>query len=240
MTSTRMLRTAGVIALSVALVGGAAAQAAPKKRKAKPGPNLVVNAGFEDSALEGNPVFPPGSLDQPVLPTGWSVEGLTVLFDHTPNKFNSGKRSAAISGSLSGPDRFCPAPPNCVDNPTKGVKGQVAPYHTLAPHWRTAAAIPVTAGTEYVLSAWMSWVIVTAGEGSSMKVRWMKADGMPLSEDIQLKRSTVENNNDLPFAKQTFKVKAPAGATGAVIMLGQTDDAWTGQVIYDDVHFGTA
>ncbi len=240
MSSTRMLRSAGIAAVAVALVVGTAAQAAPPRRKAKPGPNLVVNAGFEQSALEGNPVVPPGGLDQPILPTGWSFEGLTVLFDHTPNTFHSGKRGAAISGSLSGPDRVCPVPPNCVDNPTKGVKTQVAPYYTLAPHWRTAAAIPVTAGVEYTLSTWLQWSIITIGEGSSMKVRWMKADGSPLSESVQVKRATADNSADLPFALQTFKVKAPDGATGAVLLLGQTDDAWTGQVIYDDVYFGTS
>ena len=237
MSLTRTLRLAGAIALVIGTAGGSAALAAPRGH-VKPGPNLAVNPGFEDSVLEG-PAAPPGSLAQPVLPTGWSFEGLTVLFDHTPNTYRSGKRAAAISGSLSGPDKVCPQPPTCVDNPTKPIKDQLAPQYTLAPHWRTADPVPVTGGTEYVLSAWVRWTIVTAGEGASLKVRWM-AGGSPLSEDIHLKRSDAGNNLDLPFTEVTFKVKAPADATGAVLLLGQTDDAWNGQVVYDDVHFGTA
>ena len=234
MSLTRTLRVAGVTALAVVVAAGVTAQAG----HVKAGPNLVLNPGFEDSALEG-PAAPPGSLAQPILPTAWSFEGLTVLFDHTPNTYRSGKRAAAISGSLSGPDKFCPQPPTCYDNPTKPIKDQLAPQYTLAPHWRTAAAIPVTADTEYVLSAWIRWTIVTLGEGASLKIRWMNGSG-PMTEEKFFKRSTAENNLDLPFTEVKFKAKAPAGATGAVILLGQTDDAWNGQVVYDDVHFGVA
>ncbi len=237
MSQTRTARITGAAALAVAVAVGSVAHAAPRSH-VKPGPNLVLNPGFEESALEG-PAAPPGSLAQPVLPTAWSFEGLTVLFDHTPNVYRSGKRAAAISGSLSGPDKVCPQPPTCVDNPTKPVKDQLAPQYTLAPHWRTAAAVPVTEGTEYALTAWVRWTIVTLGEGASMKIRWMSGSS-PISEDINLKRSDAGNNLDLPFTEVTFKAKAPAGANGAVILLGQTDDAWNGQVVYDDVYFGTA
>ena len=235
MSPTRSLRAASAIALVVAVAAGTAATAG----HVKAGPNLVANAGFEESAFEGNPVVAPGSLAQPLLPTGWSFEGLTVLFDHSPNTYHDGKRGAAISGSLSGPDKTCPAPPTCVDNPTTAIKDQLAPQYTLAPHWRTAASIPVTAGTEYAFTVWVAWAQVTIGEGASMKLRWMSG-GSPVSETVFEKRSTADNNLDLPFEQQKHKAKAPDGADGVVVMLGQTDDAWTGQVIYDDVHFGTA
>lgn len=237
MSTTRIVRCASAAGLALAVLGGVAAQAAP--RAPKPGPNLVANPGFEESAFEG-PAAPPGSLAQPLLPTAWSFEGLTILFDHTPNVYNSGKRAAAISGSLSGPDKICPDPATCVDNPTKDVKKSVSSRYHLAPHWRTASAIPVTAGTTYSFTHFLSWAQITIGQGSVARVRWVDAGGATVSEDVQAKLATPDTTLDLPWAKQTMKVKAPAGATGAVLMLGQTDDLWTGQTRYDDVHFGTA
>ncbi|MBC7372645.1 MAG: hypothetical protein H7323_01465, partial [Frankiales bacterium] len=42
------------------------------------------------------------SLSTPVLPTDWTIEGASLLFDHSQNVYKEGKRSAALSGALGG------------------------------------------------------------------------------------------------------------------------------------------
>lgn len=227
------------LALTVGLVVSPAAALAGKPKPKPPvlGPNLVINAGFEASAIEGNPASPPYSQPQPLLPTGWTFEGLSVLFDHSPNLHHSGKRAAAVSGSLSGGRKRCDTG-SCQDNPTNAVKDATASRYTLPPHWRTAAAIPVSAGKGYQLSFWGGWSTVTQGQGLDAIVRWVDASGATVKQQTVVK--TTDGGNQAWKKFSSPRLSAPAGATGAVLLLGQTDDLWIGQVYFDDVYFGTS
>lgn len=235
------MRPRPVLALLLGLAMlSAPATALAGKPKPKPpvlGPNLVVNAGFEASEIEGNPASPPGSQPQPVLPTGWRFEGLTVLFDHSPNLHHSGKRAAAVSGSLSGGRKRCDTG-SCQDNPTNAVKDATASRYTLPPHWRTAAAIPVSAGKGYQLSFWGGWSTVTDGQGLDAIVRWVDASGATVKQQTVVR--THDGGNQAWKKFNSARLTAPAGAIGAVLLLGQTDDLWIGQVYFDDVYFGTS
>jgi hypothetical protein len=225
-----------MVVLGAALALAALALPAEAAKAPKLGPNLVVNPSFEESALEATPATPPGSLAQPMLPTGWTFEGLSALFDHSPNVHHTGKRAAAISGSLSGGRDFCETG-SCVANPTNAVKDAVAPTMMVAPHWRTQAPISVTAGKGYQLSFWGGTSIVTVHKGLDAIVRWVDANGVTVSQQ------TLVNTTDggtTAFTKYVYKrVVPPAGATGAVLLFGQSDDAWIGQVFFDDIYFGT-
>jgi hypothetical protein len=223
--------------LGLALLGAPAAALAGKPKPPVLGPNLVVNAGFESSAIEGNPASPPGSQPQPLLPTGWQFEGLTVLFDHSPNLHHTGKRAAAISGSLSGGRQFCETG-SCQENPANAVKDASATRFTLPPHWRTAAAIPVSAGKGYQLAFWGGWSTVTVGQGLDAIVRWVDAGGAIVKQQTVVK--TTDGGNQAWKKFSSPRLTAPAGATGVVLLLGQTDDLWIGQVYFDDVYFGTS
>lgn len=237
MPTSRSLRLAAASVAALACVVATSAEAAPKK---KPGPNLLVNPGFEDSAFEGNPAVARGSLAQPVLPTGWSFEGLSVLFDHSPNVKRSGKRSAAISGSLSTPRTVCQNGV-CQANPLNAVRDATAATYTLTPSWRTLNPVSVVAGTRYTLSAFVGWDIMTAGTEATTKVRWLGANGMAISESYAGKiKSTPQNSTLLRWTQISGVVTAPAGAVSAHVLLSHTDDAWVSQVRYDDVYFGTA
>jgi hypothetical protein len=231
LVTPRRAALAALLAVATLAVPAGAAVKAPKL-----GPNLVINASFEDSALEGTPATPAGSLPQPVLPTGWTFEGLTVLFDHTPNLHHTGKRAAAISGSLSGGRDFCETG-SCVDNPTNPAKDATASAYTVAPHWRTQNPIAVTAGKGYQLSFWGGTSIVTAKKGLDAIVRWVGADGLTVSQQTLVNTTDGGSSN---FTRYVYKrVVPPAGATGAVLLFGQSDDAWIGQVFFDDIYFGT-
>ena len=68
----------------------------------------------------------------PVLPVAWTVEGATILFDYNQRTAQTGKRSAAISGSLAPGKQVCDASAaevthayTCVPNPASPVTGQV-------------------------------------------------------------------------------------------------------------------
>jgi hypothetical protein len=238
-TTSRTLRLAAGAALAV--VACAAVLPAGAATKKKPGPNLVVNPGFEDSAFEGNGVVAKGSLQQPVLPTGWAFEGATVLFDHTPNAYHSGKRAAAISGTLSGGRNRCPVVGTCVDNPANAVKDATASTFSVVPAWRTQNAVPVKAGVTYRLSAWVAWDLMTQGTFASTRVRWLDAAGKVISETTATKVvADARNSALLRWKLVTGVAKAPAGAVGAHLLLSHADDAWTSQVRFDDVYFGTA
>jgi hypothetical protein len=240
MRGIRQARVAAAIALLAAAGMAAQAGAATKKPKPKPkvvlGPNLVVNSGFELSDIEGNPAAAPGSQAQPLLPTGWRFEGMTVLFDHSQNVKHTGKRAAAISGSLSGGQQFCETG-TCVNNPTNPVKDAAAPHYTLPPHWKTDAAIPVKAGKAYQLNFWAGWTIITVGQGIDATLRWVDGSGATVAQQSVLHTTDGGSQEWKKFT--VTPVTAPAGATGVVVMLGQTDDLWTGQVMFDDVYFGT-
>jgi hypothetical protein len=240
MRGLRKSRTVLPVALVVAALVAAPAGAAAKKPKHKPrvvlGPNLVLNASFEDSELEGNPAAAPGSLAQPMLPTNWRFEGLTVLFDHSPALHHTGKRAAAVSGSLSGGREFCETG-TCQPSPANPVKDATTSTYTLPPHWKSAAAIPVTAGKAYQLSFWGEWTNITKGQGIDASLRWVDASGAVVSQVSVL---TTTDGGAQEWKKFTVtKTVAPAKATGVIVMLGQTDDLWTGQVGFDDVYFGS-
>lgn len=239
MTTTRSLRLATAVLAAVALASAAPAVAAPKK-KAKPGPNLVANPSFEDSVFEGSPAAAPGSLAQPVLPTGWLFEGASALFDHSPNHKRTGKRSAAISGSLSTPKTVCQNG-TCQPNPANAVRDAAASTYTITPSWRTANPIAVKPGTRYTLTAFVGWDLMTAGTEATTKVRWVGADGRALSESYAGRIvSNARNSTLLRWTPISAVVTAPAGATGAILLLSHGDDAFISQVRYDDVYFGTA
>lgn len=227
---------AALAVLAVAFTAGSAQAAAKKPKKVVLGPNLVVNSSFEQSDIEGNPAAAPGSQSQPLLPTGWRFEGLTVLFDHSQNVHHGGKRAAAISGSLSGGSQFCETG-TCVNNPTNPVKDATATSFMLPPHWKTQAPIAVTAGKTYQLSFWASMQFITAGKGFDAIARWTNASGSVV------KQQTLYNytfGGSMEWRKFTVtKFTPPAGATGLTLLLGQSDDAWNGQVVFDDVYVGT-
>ena len=238
-TASRPTRLVAALAVVAVCFAGGAAEAAKKKPKKVVvvlGPNLVVNPSFELSDIEGNPAAAPGSQSQPLLPTGWRFEGNTVLFDHSQNVHHSGKRAAAISGSLSGGTQFCETG-SCVNNPLNPVKDQLNSTYMLAPHWKTQAAIPVTAGKTYQLSFWATYTNITKGKGFDAIARWTNASG---SVVLQQKLAEDAVGGNLDWKQFTVpKIVAPAGATGVTLLLGQSDDAWTGQDAFDDVYFGT-
>lgn len=230
---------AAVLACALVVPASAAPKAKPKP-KPKPGPNLLKNPGFEESALEGNPAAAPGSLAQPVLPTGWAFEGLSALFDHSPNVKRSGKRSAAISGSLSTPRTICQNG-TCVDNPANPARDAVASTYTLTPSWRTLDPVKVTPNVRYTLTAWVGWDLMTLGHEATTKVRWIGADGRAIAETYAGRiKSDARNSTLLRWTPISAVVTAPANAVSAHILLSHTDDAFISQVRYDDVYFGTA
>jgi hypothetical protein len=149
---------------------------------------------------------------------------------------HSGKRAAAISGSLSGGTSFCETG-SCVPNPTNPVKDTAGTRFMLPPHWKSETPIAVTAGKAYQLSFWVSTSQLTVGKGFDGIVRWVDGGGATVAQQ-KLIDFAVGGTQD--WKKYTYpKVAAPAGATGAVLLLGQSDDLWTGQVVFDDVYFGT-
>jgi hypothetical protein len=79
--------------------------------------------------------------------------------------------------------------------------------------------------------------LITQHKGFDGIVRWVNASGTTVSQQTLV---NYADGGNLSWKKFTYtKVAAPAGATGAVLLLGQSDDAWNGQVIFDDVYFGT-
>ncbi|HEX9713828.1 MAG TPA: hypothetical protein VGB52_14905 [Actinomycetota bacterium] len=222
------------------------AMIAPLAASAAPGPNLLPNPGFELSALEPAPV-PPYTQPQPMLPSGWIFEGAAGLFDHYPagsgdRQVRGGQRAIAISIPASGKREQCvDQVAECFDNPLMDVYRQGRLAYAVTPHWRTAQPVTVTAGRDYVFSAHIAMAIVTAGEGATTFVRWLDATGVPIGvSDGPSQISGAPDQSDGFFVLKSRTVRAPAGAAGAIIALGHTDDVWIGQVRFDDVHFGTA
>jgi hypothetical protein len=96
----------------------------------------------------------------------------------------------------------------------------------------TDAGIAVTSGKRYRFSSFIIQPSLNPddgvlGEGAATRVRWLKADGSVLS--------TVEGPKLVKTAKRTLgwklvsaDVVAPAGASGAQLLLGYTDFSTTG------------
>jgi hypothetical protein len=211
---------------------------AAKAPKVVLGPNLLPNPGFEQSAIEPSPV-PAYATSQPLLPTGWAFEGMTGLFDHGQHTAHSGKRAITISAPASGPDQFCQQK-TCVQNPVDGPRNSAMEYYSETPFWRTLQAVPVTPGKTYQLSAWMTWTLETIGVGAITEVRWVDGNGVPVA--ITAGPSLIANARNSPalaYTKFSGLVKAPAGAVGAIVMLGSGNDAFISSMTYDDAYFGT-
>jgi hypothetical protein len=234
------LRGAALVAacLVAATVAPSYAAGHGKAPKVVLGRNLLPNASFEQSQFEPAPV-PAYATSQPLLPTGWAFEGAAGLFDHGQHGAHSGKRAITISDPASGPRGVCQNG-YCVDNPANSARDGAREYYSESPMWRTLNSVPVTAGKTYQVSAWVSWTLVTIGVGATTEVRWVDASGVPVG--ISAGPSLLANARNSPALAWTNiagTVKAPAGAAGAIVLLGESDDAWISGLTYDDAYFGT-
>jgi hypothetical protein len=214
------------------------------------GPNLAPNPSFEVSVLE--PASPAiVAAGQPVLPDGWAFEGVAGLFDYPDQRCidasgsfpcrraNSGNRFIAVSDPLSGPVRQCVGQiGQCVDNPAYAAMDVAAFVYSGRPVWRNVTAIPVNGGQGYVLSAAVSWELMTEGTGAYMAVRWVDATGVPIQVDRIPTPAATPTTQHLDWTGMGGGVTAPPNAAGAILLLGHTGDAWISQVRFDDVFFG--
>ena len=240
-----MLRTTGRVraclggaAVTVLAAGAALMPAhAAKAPTVALGPNLLPNPSFEASVIEPAPV-PAYATSQPLLPVGWTFEGATGLFDHGQHGAHTGKRAITISDPASTPKTFCQQKV-CVDDPADSARTSAQEYYSETPMWRTQNAIPVTPGKTYQLSAWVSWVLETQGNGAVTAVRWVDASGMPVGFTAgPTLIADARNSPSLTWTQIHGTVTAPAGASGAVILLGDSDGPWISSLTYDDAYFG--
>ena len=244
MPTHRLTRPLVALAVAGSLIGAGSALAAPKKVVL--GKNVVVNASFEQSsndAATANGI--------PVLPVGWTFEGSTVLFDYNQRSGQSGKRNAAISGALGGGKQICDASkgsdtcvPNAAYSGTHALDEGTNKSYSMRPFWLTDKALPVKAGMTYRFSAYAGFPgfnpdAGTPGEGAATQIRWVNAagKGIAISQGGTLVKGA---KRILGYKLMTADLKAPAGAVGAVLMLGFTDYSHTGtQITFDDVSFQT-
>jgi hypothetical protein len=240
--SSRLVRPLVALALTASVVGAGGALAGSKAPKL--GPNLVVNGGFEQSTAQVVT-----DADLPVTPVAWTFEGAAVLFDYNNDGGHSGHYNARISGSLAPGAQFCDGSSGtdtCAPNPaaagTKGVAEGTRGTYSVRPVWASETPISVTAGKTYRFSTWAirpSFGVDSGvpGEGAATAVRWVDAagNGIAVTEGAKLVKGP---KRALGFKLITADLKAPAGAAGAVLMLGHTDYLHTGaQVAFDDVSF---
>jgi len=239
MISTARLRACLALATLAGLAGAVLAPAqAAKAPKVVRGPNLLPNASFEASVFEPAPV-PQYTSTQPLLPVGWIFEGATGLFDHGQHGAHSGKRAVTISAPAATAHTFCQQK-YCVANPLDGPRATAQEYYSEIPVWRTQNAVPVTAGKTYQLSAWVSWALETVGYGAVTAVRWVDGNGVPVG--ISTGPSLIadaRNSPALTWKQISATVTAPAGAKGAVVLLGDNDGPFISSLTYDDAYFGT-
>ncbi len=221
-------RTLTALCLAGIVAGAGSAVAAP----AKLGPNLVANPGFEASALEA-----PG---QPVLPADWLVEGVSA-FEHRANLFKDGARSVSLSVAAGGGSQVCDGSSGeqqCAANPAPAATGATP----LRPAWVTDAPLAVTAGKRYRFSSFIIQPSLNPddgvpGEGAVGRVRWLAADGSVLST-VDGPKLVKGPKRVLGWKNVSADVVAPAGATGAQLLLGFTDFSTTGlQYGFDGVVF---
>ncbi|MHB8341860.1 MAG: hypothetical protein ACYDB7_11920 [Mycobacteriales bacterium] len=213
-----------------------------------PGPNLLPNPGFEQAVPTQ---LPPGAYEPTlasacqcnVLPAGWIYEGAAELFSMATTDPHSGHYDIVISGSLSGGTQLCElsGQVGCITNPTNPVKTAARQYYSLPPTWLTQNPIPVTPKVTYLLSSWVSWSTEDVHQGVFLQTRWLNAAGVPIAQSPVITfTSTPGNNLQENWAKVSGTVAAPAGAASVDVLLGATDDAWIGQVRFDDAYFGVA
>lgn len=250
-TSVGRVRRVSALAAAIAIVIAVApADAAPRAK------NLIVNPGFEETVLpdEVMEIQETLGVDQPLLPVGWIPEGASELFDHTHATYHSGDYSAGISGSWSGPRSDCSV--QCVEVPGGSVKDTVyGSLYSAAPAWRTDLPIAVTGGKTYQLKYWVKMSIMLDDSGAVSWVRWLDANRVPIG--FSRGPSKIANCGGANYATfvtgdGTFddqchspdwsplkkKLRAPAGASYAIVYLGYSDSAWIGQVLFDDAFFG--
>ena len=239
MIATARMRVCLALATLAGMAGAVLAPAqAAKAPKVVLGPNLLPNASFESSAFEPAPV-PQYATSQPLLPTGWIFEGATGLFDHGQHGAHSGKRAITISTPAATPKAFCQQK-QCVPNPIDGPRGSGQEYYSEIPVWRTQSAIPVTGGKTYQLSAWVTWTLETIDFGAVTAVRWVDANGAPVGLMPGPKLiADARNSPSLSWKQISATVTAPAGAKGAIVLLGDNDGPWISSLTYDDAYFGT-
>jgi hypothetical protein len=219
---------------------GAANAGAPKV-----GPNLAPNPSFEQSS---NDAATQNGI--PVVPVGWSFEGVTPLFDYNQRGGHTGARNVQISGAAALGRQLCDhsidGSERCAPNPayaqTHQVDESLAPRYSVRPFWVTAAALPVKAGKRYRFSVWairpsLAPDAGVIGEGAETRVRWVDAAGNGIS--VVNGASLVKGpKRQLGFKLISADLAAPAGAAGAVLMLGHTDYSHSGAAVaFDDVSF---
>jgi hypothetical protein len=227
------------LALSTALAGSAAA--GPPKL----GTNLAPNPSFEQSSLDQatqNGV--------PVTPVGWTFEGATPLFDYNQRGGHTGARNVQISGAAGGGRQLCDhsvdGSERCAPNPayaqTHQLDEQLAPTYSIRPFWVTASSLPVVAGKRYRFSVWairpsLAPDAGVVGEGAATRVRWVDAAGKAISV-VDGATLVKGPKRQLGFKLISADLSAPAGAAGAILMLGHTDYSHTGAAVaFDDVSF---
>lgn len=201
------------------------------------GPNLVANPSFEESQFE-----PVSASGQPVLPTDWTVEGATILFDHSQNVYKDGRRGAAISGALGGGKQICDGSSGsqmCNPNPAQPATNEIP----LRPWWVTDAPIEVKAGKTYHFSTFVIMPSLNPdagvpGEGAATQVRWLDADGGVLVTVDGPSLINEPGKRLIGWKEISADLVAPAGAAGAQLLLGHSDYTTTStQVAYDVVVF---
>lgn len=247
MINSRLLRPLLAAVLAVGVAGAGGALAAPARSPVL-GPNLAPNPSFEESS---NDTATQNGI--PVLPVGWTFEGATILFDYNQRGGHTGARNVAVSGSLAPGKQVCDASAavatggyTCVANPaasgTSAVNDGAQNSYSIRPFWTTAAPIPVKAGKKYRFSVFAIRPSLDPnagvdGEGAQTRVRWVDASGKGLS--VVDGASHVKGpKRSLGFKLISADLTAPAGAAGAVLMLGHTDYTVTSaQVAFDDVSF---
>ena len=229
-TTTRRSLTA--LALASLVAGAGSAAAAPPKL----GPNLVANPGFEQTPFEAV-----SASGQPILPTDWTVEGATILFDHSQNVWKEGKRSAAISGALGGGRQLCEGSSGsqvCTPNPAQSATAPLP----LRPAWVTDAPIAVEAGKKYRFSTFVIMPSLNPdagvpGEGAEGRLRWLDAGGKVLAT-VTGPQLVKSSKRIIGWKQISADLVAPKDAVGAQLLLGHTDYTTTStQVAFDVVSF---
>jgi hypothetical protein len=231
--------------LAVPLLASMALAGAAHAGAPKVGPNLAPNPSFEESTQDAatqNGI--------PVTPVGWSFEGAGPVFDYNQRGGHTGARNVQISGSAGLGRQLCDhsvdGSERCAPNPayaqTHQVDEQLAPSYSIRPFWVTESALPVTAGKTYRFSVYairpsLAPDAGVVGEGAETRVRWVDAAGNGIS--VVNGASLVKGpKRQLGFKLISADLKAPAGAAGAVLMLGHTDYSHSGAAVaFDDVSF---
>lgn len=244
MTPHRICRPLLVLAVAASVLGAGTALAAPKAPKL--GPNLAPNPSFE----QGNDATIVDGNYNPVPPTGWNHQGATVLFDYKTSSGRTGKKSVFISGSLGGGKQLCDASsgtdtcaPNAAYPVTSQVDGGTRGTYSMRPFWLTDKPIPTVAGKTYRFSVYSQLPSLNPnagvpGEGAATQIKWVDAAGKAIEFVEGAKLVKTPGKRSLGFKLITADLKAPAGAAGAVLMLGHTEYTHTGaQVAFDDVSF---